>query len=98
MKHFNEPFWNGNRDLPDCGAVPQLHYILVNCKIGEKFIVFYLTEICITVFTIRANSLSVRSIPAGYNLFSHSFKIYIITIVSSTQISFKTCLLIRHSG
>jgi len=42
MKHFNEPFWNGNLDLPDCGAVPQLRYILVNFKIGEKiYCVFF---------------------------------------------------------
>jgi len=99
MKHFNEHFGNPNRDLSDYSAVPQitaLHFD--NCKIGENFIVFSVTEMYITVFTGTANSLSVMSIPEGHNFLSHFFKIHINSIVFSMHISSKTCLLIRHSG
>jgi len=41
-------------------CLKQLRYILINCKMGGgEFIIFRLTEMCITVFTRPANSLCV---------------------------------------
>ena len=98
LKNPNDPMGNRTHTLPNCGAVlQQIALNLINCLREKEIPYSSATEISIAECTGSPIASVLRSKPANLNFMSHSFKIHINSIVSSTHPSSKWCLCCRCS-